>query len=143
MPAHLTLLDREGHPAPIRVREHRRVPAGFELVVPKGAPWSEGKATLSFVGKEIFVGDAKAEGGRTVFRVERALPILPMMDDREGMKPEALAALNARLAEEMERRGKPLPTAPLTPPAPTEGAKFRAAAARAIDVKGVGGGISR
>jgi hypothetical protein len=143
MPAHLTLLDGGGHPLPFRVRECERTPEGFQLVAPRGAPWTEGKATLSFVGKEIFVGEARVEGAKTVFRVARALPVLPMMDDRQGMKPEVLEALSARLAEEMERRGKPLPRVPDTPPAPTEGAIFRAAAAKAIDVKGVGAGISK
>jgi hypothetical protein len=142
MPAQLTLLDSDGHPLPIRVRGYKRVDEGFRLVVPRGAPWSEGKATLCFVGKEILVGDARVEGSETVLRIERALPVLPMMDDREGLRPEALDALNNRLAEEMQRRGKPLPKVPDIPPEPTEGAKFRAAAARAIDVKSVGAGSS-
>lgn len=143
MPAHLTLLDDEGFPLPIRVRGCRRSAEGFRMVVPKAAPWSQGKATLSFVGKETFVGEASVDGAGTVFSVERALPILPMMASREGIGAEELEALNARLAAEMQRRGQPLPRVPDVPPPPTEGAKFRAAAARAIDANSVGGGISR
>jgi hypothetical protein len=143
MPAHLTLLDEEGFPLPIRVRDVRRHERGFRLVVPKAAPWSEGKATLSFVGKEIFVGEARKEGEATLLHVERALPILPMMASRDGISAADLDALNARLAEEMQRRGQPLPKVPDAPPSPTEGATFRAAAAKAIDITSVGGGISR
>ena len=142
MPAHLTLLDGGGFPVPIRVREYQRIDEGFRLVVPRGAPWCEGKATLSFVGKEIFVGNAKVDGSEGMLRVERGLPVLPMMDEREGPKPEQLDALNNRLAEEMQRRGQPIPRVPDVPPQPTEGARFRYAAAKAIDVKGVRAGIS-
>jgi hypothetical protein len=143
MPAHLTLLDGEGFPLPIRVRNGQRHRDGFQMVVPRAAPWSEGKATLSFVGKEVFVGSARKEGTATVFNIERALPILPMMASREGISAADQDALNARLAEEMQRRGQPLPKVPDIPPSPTEGAKFRAVAAQAMDVKSVGGGISR
>lgn len=142
LPTHLTLLDDQGFPLPIRVADCRRTSEGFRMIVPKGAPWLEGRGTLSFVGKEIFVGLAQRAGAGTTFRVERALPILPMMDDRKGMNAEVLDALNNRLAEEMRRRGQPIPKVPDIPPAPTEGALFRAAAAKAIDVKSVGAGIS-
>jgi hypothetical protein len=84
------------------------------------------------------VGEARQEGDAMVLHVERALPVLPMMDDREGMKPEVLQALNTRLGYEMERRGQKLPLVPDVPPDPTEGALLRAAASRAVDVKGVG-----
>jgi hypothetical protein len=143
MPAHLTLIDADGFPAPLRVRACRRAAEGFRLTVPRGAPWSSGKATLSFVGKEIFVGEAAPDGTEILFRAERALPILPMMDDRTGMKPEVIESLNARLYAELERRGLPLPVVPELPPNPTEGALFRRDAAKAMDATSVGGGISR
>lgn len=143
MPAHLTLVDGEGFPLPLRVRSCRRCPGGFELLAPRGAPWSGGKATLSFVGKEIFVGEAAREGKITAFYVERALPVLPMVDDREGMKPEVLAKLDARLAEELARQGQAVPVVPDVPPASTRGALLRAASSKAIDAKSVGTGISR
>lgn len=142
-PGHLTLLDSEGFPLPVRVRSYSRHPEGFSIRVPSGAPWSAGKATLSFFGKEVFVGDVAPEGDETILSVERALPILPMMEYRKGMKPEALERLLQRLEEEASRRGQPIPTVPEKPPEPTEGARLRAAAARDIDPSGVGGGISR
>lgn len=122
MPAHLTLLDIGGYPLHIRIRSCRRCSEDFRLDVPHGAPWSHGKATLSFVGKEIFVGDAVPDGAKTLLRVERALPVLPMMDNRQGMTPEVLAKLDERLAREMRRRGQAIPVVPVTPPSATEGA---------------------
>lgn len=143
MPAHLTLLDEAGFPIPIRVRTILRDDAGFRLTVPTGAPWSEGKATLSFVGKEIFIGEAARQGSDTILRVERALPILPMMDGPASLNPEALAALNGRLEQEMLRRGQPMPIVPAEPPAPTAGALRRAAGSKAIDAGTVGAGLAR
>ncbi len=136
LPAHLTLLDNNGYPLPIRVREYHPHPEGFRLVVPKGAPWSQGKATLSFVGKEIFVGDVSIDGGATLLRVERALPILPLMS---GVTPDAIDILMKRMEFEAKRRGQPAPSVPEQPPAPTEGAKLRLAAAKELDVKAPGG----
>lgn len=143
MPAHLTMLDDDGYPVPIRVQEYRRVDQGFRLRVPASAPWQHGKASLSFVGKEILVGEAEREGNDVVMRVERALPVLPMMDSRTGLSDEVLDKLNARLAEEMQRRGQPLPIVPPEPPQPTEGALWRAKASEAISNDSIGAGISR
>lgn len=143
MPAHLTLLDDEGFPLPIRIRSVGRSATGFDLVVPRAAPWREGKATLSFVGKEIFVGEATGSADALQFHVERALPVLPMMDDRVNLTAEVLAKLNDRLAREMARRGQPLPVVPETPPLPTQGARFRKDGSKAIDAGSVGAGISR
>jgi len=142
-PGHLTLTDSEGFPIPLRVRSYKPHEQGFSLIVPKGAPWSVGKATLSFFGKEVFVGNAAIEGEETILRVERALPILPMVDDRTGMKPEVLEQLQRRMEAEATRRGQKIPATPDHPPEPSEGAKLRAAAALAMDVATVGGGISK
>ena len=139
MPAHLTLLDGEGYPLPIRVKEVARHDEGFRLAVPEGAPWRQGRATLSFVGKEVFVGDVTRRGDESILRVERALPILPLMHDPSKAPADTLEVLNRRLEQEAERRGQPIPTVPETPPEPTEGATFRAAAARALDMKVPGG----
>jgi hypothetical protein len=128
LPAHLTLLDGEGYPLPIRVREVSRCDEGFRFVAPKGAPWSRGKATLSFIGKEVFVGDAAGEGGSMLLRVERALPVLPLIEDfTEVMQPKSATreALMKRLEHEAKRRGQRIPTVPKTPPEPTAGAKMR------------------
>lgn len=143
MPAHLTLLDEHGFPAPLRVRQVERVGEGFRLQIPKAAPWQSGAASLSFVGKEIFVGDATRQGDVVTMRVERCLPVLPMMDDRKSMDSGVLAQLNERLEVEMRRRNQPVPIVPDAPPAPTQGALLRAQATQAIDNDAVGGGISR
>lgn len=131
LPAHLTLLDAAGHPAPIRVREYTSHADGFALVVPRGAPWREGKATLSFVGKEIFVGHATTMGENRVLRVERALPVWPLMTEAVA-SDHTQHALTTRLRQEMARRGQPLPVVPITPPPPTAGARLREAGYRAL-----------
>jgi hypothetical protein len=122
--AHLTLCDENGHPLPMRVHACRPCEAGFALDVPKGAPWREGKATLSFIGKYIFVGDAVAEGEETRFTVERALPVWPLMTETIPSE-RTLGALLERLQIELDRRGLAAPVVPLVPPEPTEGALLR------------------
>jgi hypothetical protein len=133
---HVTLCDAEGYPLPIRAREIRRTDAGFDLVVPKGAPWSSGKASLSFRGREMFVGVVAFENGRGLFRVERSLPILPMTDDfTQVITPneENKARLMKRLRHELDRRGKSIPVVPEKPPQPTAGALRRAHGAGGSD----------
>ena len=130
-PAHLTRIDEEGFPLPIRAERVVGTNDGFRLTAPRSAPGLDGKATLSFLGKEIFVGLAVREGDAVRFTVERALPILPSVaDSREVLQPqgETLRKLMARLEHEARRRGQRLPVVPETPPEPTEGAKLRAGA---------------
>jgi hypothetical protein len=137
-PAHLTLIDDGGFPLPFRVKTYRRHEDGFAVTVPKSVPWREGKATLSFVGKEIFVGDARIEGNETILQVERALPNLPTVDDQGGRKEE-VPLLFERLQAEIERRKQTLPVAPETPPEPTEGCVLRAPAYGTLDASAPGG----
>jgi len=125
---YLTLCDDAGFPVPLRVRDVERIEEGFRVTAPKGAPWSDGKATLSFFGREIFVCDAFLEGERTLLRVERALPVSPLTSP-DGTVPrpdrEMRAAFTARLEQECLRRGQPVPVVPLEPPPPTTAAKVR------------------
>jgi hypothetical protein len=134
-PAHLTMLDDEGFPLPFRAREVRMTSDGFALKMPAWVPWSRGgPATLSFEGLENFVGEVMREGDRFHMVVERALPILPLMDPPTQAltpTPEIRARLMERLDHECARRGQPIPTMPAEPPAPTAGALRRAAAAEA------------
>ena len=122
-PAHLTLCDADGFPLPVGMRACTLEGDRFQLVVPKGAPWSvNGKATLTFMGLETFVGDVSVENGITWMAVERALPELPLMKDpKEVLQPreEVKAQLLPRLDEETRRRGQPVPTIPEALPAPT------------------------
>jgi hypothetical protein len=131
-PGHLTLLDAQGFPLPIRAREVHAHEEGFRLIMPKWLPWSAGKATLSFEGVETFIGSAAFEVTEALMRIERAMPVLPMMADLTEVlhpKPATKAALMERLHHETERRGQPLQTMPANPPEPTAGARLRAEAA--------------
>ena len=97
--------------------------------MPASAPWSKGKATLSFEGVENFVGEAKIEKGKGLLQVERALPVLPMVADTNEVlqpKPDTKARLMKRLEFELKRRAKAMPIMPARPPEPTAGAKLRA-----------------
>jgi hypothetical protein len=126
---HLTLLDGEGFPLPIRAREVRAHDDGFRLVMPQWLPWSAGKATVSFEGIETFVGDARITGAEAIVRVERALPVHPLMSDPSEIlapKPATRQGLMDRIGFELERRGLPLPVMPAEPPEPTAGAILRA-----------------
>jgi hypothetical protein len=135
VPAHLTTLDPEGFPTPIRVCNVAPHPEGFRLVIPKGARSAAGKATLSFGGKEVFVGNAISTGQESLLRVERALPVHPFFTD-EAQQSDTYTKLMKRVEDEAKRRGQPVPTVPERPPAPTEGAKLREKASRAFRAPG-------
>ena len=127
-PGHLTLCDADGFPLSFPARTIERTDDGFRLTMPAGLPWSgSGKATLSFRGVETFVGEARVEAGATRLVVERALPTLPSVANPiEVLQPSAntRAQFMARLEQEAQRRGQPIPTlADL--PAPTRMAALR------------------
>ena len=130
-PGHLTLIDEEGYPLPIRTIEARLTDEGFDLVVPDGAPWAgAGKANLTFEGLETFLGETWAEDGMIHMQVERSLPFHPLMNDsREIWEPtsETYEGLMGRLMHETRRRGVPIPTIPEDKPEPTAGARRRMA----------------
>ena len=108
---------------------------GLRLVMPGWLPWTDGKATVSFEGIEVLVGDVRIEGNVAHFRAERALPLHPLMTDpSQILRPneETKKALMGRIEPELARRGQPLPKMPDDPPEPTPGAKIRAAAAQSF-----------
>lgn len=123
LPGHLTLCDNEGYPLPIRASAINLTNDGFVMTVPSGAPWQRaGKATLSFMGRETFVGDVFVDGKLTHLRVDRALPINPFVGDPKEVwdpSPEVHAAMMGRLEKELARRGQSLPTIPDEEPFPT------------------------
>jgi hypothetical protein len=128
--AHLTTLEA-GFPMPMRAREIAPHVDGFRLVMPKGAPGSAGRATLSFGGKEVFVGEAKTAGAEVTFCVERALPTHPFFSE-DGQQADTYVRFMKRVAEEAERRGQPIPAVAEHPPAPTAGAMLREQASRSF-----------
>jgi hypothetical protein len=129
--AHLTVLDDEGYPLPMRARSFEVTEEGFRLVMPRGVPWRlVGKASLTFAGFQTFVGTASAEDGVTVLQVERSLPQHPStVDTKQVLQPseDTKRKAWARLEYEALRRGQPIPTPPLELPAPTRLAKLRQA----------------
>jgi hypothetical protein len=141
LPGHLTLLDEAGFPLPIRMREVQAHAEGFQVVAPASAPWSPGKATLSFAGKEVFVGDVRREGEALILVVERALPVLPTVADPSRPSADTFSAFMKRMEFELARRGVERPMIPLTPPEPTEGAKIRQRGLEALSGSLVGGGL--
>jgi len=128
---HLSVVDAEGFPLPIRVRSIVRTDQGFVLELPKGLPWrAEGKACLTFQGNETFLGEVSGPADSAVMRVERALPLFPMTKDMRQLwepTPDTRDNLMRRLHHEAERRGLPIPTIPTERPQPTDGYRLRMA----------------
>ncbi|OAA29562.1 hypothetical protein UG55_100167 [Frankia sp. EI5c] len=130
-PAHLSVLDEDGYPLPMRVYSFELTTEGFLLAAPKGTPWQlKGRASLTFAGFRTFVGDAGPDGDRVLFRVERSLPQHPAtLDTKQVLRPseDTLAKARARLEREAARRGASLPVIPQEPPARTRIALIRQA----------------
>jgi hypothetical protein len=128
-PGYLCLCDDEGFPLSVRASEIELLDDGFRMGIPKGAPWRRsGKGTLTFDGRETFVGDVSADGDATRFAFERALPIHPAMEDPTSLwtpTAETKAALMGRIAHETARRGQPIPTVARDEPPTTAGGELR------------------
>lgn len=128
---HLTVLDEDGFPMPMRAQGLEVVDDGFRLAMPKGAPWAyAGKASLTFAGFQTFVGEAQPGADGVAFRVERALPQHPSTyDTKQVLQPseDTRAKAWARLEYEAQRRGQSLPTIPDEPPERTRIAQIRMA----------------
>jgi hypothetical protein len=129
--SHLSVVDTDGYPMPMRARSFALVPEGFRLVMPKGTPWKlEGKASLTFAGFRTFVGRAVRQNGAVLLRVERSLPQHPStLDTKQVLQPseDTLAKARARLEYEAQRRGQSLPVIPPEPPPRTRIAMIRQA----------------
>jgi hypothetical protein len=130
--SHLSVLDADGYPLPMRTRSFELVREGFRLAMPNGVPWKlEGKASLTFAGFRTFVGQvAQDNDGSILLRVERSLPQHPStLDTKQVLQPseDTLAKARARLEYEARRRGQSLPVIPLEPPPRTRIAMIRQA----------------
>ena len=129
---HISIADDEGFPLPFRTLSLRGMEDGFLLTLPQHTPGARnGRASLTFYGKETFIGTLEDAGsGRLKLVVERALPILPLVADSKetwNPKPGTKDALFGRLKAETDRRGQPIPSVPNPMPAQTPGAKRRLA----------------
>jgi hypothetical protein len=73
--SHLSVLDSEGYPLPMRVYSFERVDEGFRLAMPKGVPWKlQGKASLTFAG----LRKARARLEYESRRRGQSLPVIPV-----------------------------------------------------------------
>jgi hypothetical protein len=129
--AHLSVVDGDGFPVPMRATAFELVEEGFRLDLPKGVPWTfAGKASLTFAGFRTLVGEAVPQADGALFRAERALPQHPStLDTKQVLQPAetTLAKTRARLEAEMARLGQPLPVIPAEPPERTRIARIRMA----------------
>lgn len=134
--AHLTVVDDEGFPLPIRARSAALTDDGFILDIPAGAPWSaQGPASLCFMGMATFIGEVHQVGTTISFTVERTLPVLPSVEDpKEVFQPTEATrdAMSTRLTQELARRQQPNPVIPNDLCEPTAGSHLRAAQMKRI-----------
>jgi hypothetical protein len=126
---HLSVIDAEGFPCPVRASAIALTDTGFALATPSGIPWDmAGKACLTFGGIETFIGEVTVERGNVAMAVERTLPVFPMTQDMTQLwqpTDDTRTRLMRRLREETERRGQPIPTIPDVRPEPSTGYKRR------------------
>jgi len=132
-PAHLSVLDDDGYPLPMKAKSLELVDEGFRMVMPTGVPWRlGGKASVTFAGFRTFIGDAvpQSAAGVVLFKAQRSLPQHPStLDTKQVLQPseDTKRKAWARLEYEASRRGQPIPTPPMELPAPTRLAKVRQA----------------
>ena len=137
VPGHLSVIDAEGFPRPLRAQAIAITESGFTCDMPLGIPWKiVGKACLTFGGIETFVGEAcTLASSRIAMQVERSLPIFPMTQDMKQLwepTDNTREQLMRRLREETQRRGQPIPAIALDRPPPSEGYKRRLARRKAL-----------
>lgn len=128
-PACVSLVDKEGYPRVAHARNLTLEEDGFLFDLPPHSPGlRNGRASLTYFGKDTFVGDVSEAGDRLKLKVERALPILPLLGETNVFdpRPEVRDALLARLRAELDRRGSPMPSVPEDMPELTKGALRRA-----------------
>jgi hypothetical protein len=123
-------LDEHGFPRIMRANNVQLVDGGLDFELPRGAPGARaGAASLTYFGRDTFIGHVAQSGSRLLLEVERALPILPLVADPRktwSPPPDLKETLMRRLAGEVARRGQAMPSVPDDQPEPTEGAKRRA-----------------
>lgn len=126
---HLSVLDDDGFPVPMRALGYEVCDEGFRLTMPAGAPWPfEGEASLTFAGFQTFVGEVTRSADGHFLQVDRALPQHPSTyDTKQVLQPseDTRAKAWARLEYEAKRRGVSLPAIPLEPPERTRIARLR------------------
>jgi len=128
-PAYLSLVDHDGFPRVVRARDVRLEADGLSLDLPAGMPGRRsGPASLTYFGRDTFVGTLAEAGGRVRLTVERTLPILPFVGEGNiwDPAPEVKAPFMRRLEAELARRGQPMPVVPGDQPQLSEGARLRA-----------------
>lgn len=126
---HLSVVDADGYPLPIRTLGFEVTDEGFRLALPRGLPWRiEGSASLTFAGFQTFIGKVSAADDAVSFQVDRALPQHPSTyDTKQVLQPseDTRAKARARLEYELARRGQSLPVIPEEAPERTRIARIR------------------
>jgi hypothetical protein len=128
-PAYVSLVDDDGFPRIMRAGDVRVEDDGLSFDLPKSAPGRRsGPASLTYFGRDTFVGEVREDGGRVRLVVERTLPILPFVGEGNiwDPSPEVKEPVMKRLEAELARRGQPLPDIPVEQPQLSIGAQRRA-----------------
>jgi len=138
-PGHVSVIDGDGFPRPMRAAGIALTEKGFSFEFPQGVPWKlAGKACLTFGGIESFVGEASMDTDRRgSLAVERTLPVFPMTQDMTQLwepTDDTRTQLMRRLHEEVERRGQPIPAIPEERPEPTAYYKRRIERRKAMTI---------